>query len=369
MNQIFKIAKHNLKMFFIRPWAVLVLFVPIALSLCAQFLFSNDKTLLIGQVGIYTRDESNLTSILEQELEKAQIGIKYYEDEDKLRLDIEENNIDLGVVMTYDNSYNTLKEGKMPYKLILKDNQEIKEVFEGKLIHLNQIVYQSKSETDFYKLYKDVQRSKPIVEAQNEVRQMMTMTTSFSFFIMMFLLTAGIGLSPMMNERELYVYERMTVAPLKKYQYILGHVLGAFTILFTQMLIQLVSMKWLKINFNLDSLEFIMIGIILCIVGIGISLLIFAISKKSTVYYLVMGIGVTPLCMLSDTFFPIEVFPIGIQKLAYFSPIRWVMKSYKEMMGDKPLENVLSSLGVALLIAIVLILISLIITTNYDQQE
>lgn len=369
MNQIFKIAKHNIRMFFIRPWAILLLFVPIVLSLWAQFLFGNDQMLLIGQVGIYAKDESKMTSILEQELEKAQVGVKYYEDEVQLKLDIEENNVDLGIVMAYHNSYKTLKEGKMPYKLILKDNQEIKEVFEGKMLHLGQLVNHSKSEANFYKLYEKVQNDKPIVETQNEVKQMMTMTTSFSFFIMMFLLTAGIGLSPMMNERELYVYERITVAPLKKYQYILGHVLGAFTILFTQILVQLVSMKCLKISFNLDSLQFVLIGVTLCVVGIGISLLVYAISKKSTIYYLVMGIGVTPLCMLSDTFFPLEFFPVGIQKLAYFSPIRWIMKGYKEMIGGKPLENVIGTLAVALLIATVLILVSLIITSRYSEQE
>lgn len=369
MNQILKIAKHNIRMFFIRPWTIGLLFIPIILSLCAQYLFNSDQTLLSGEVGIYAQDKSQLTSVLEEELKADQVVMRYYEDEAKLREDVEANDIDLGLVMAYDNSYKALKEGQMPYKLIFTQESQVQTVVTEKVMRLARLIESSKDEADFQKLYNQVEDLKPTIHTQGEVREIMAMTTGFSFFIMMFLLTAGIGLSPMMRERELYVYDRITVAPLRKYQYVLGHVLGAFIILFIQILIQLVSMKLLKLNFNLDSLEFIAIGITLCIVGIAISLLIFALSKESTLYYLMMGIGVTPLCMLSDTFFPIELFPVWLEKISYLSPIRWVMMGYKAMINGKPFMQIMTTLVVAMLIAIVLILMSLMLTSNRWEKE
>ncbi|MEG0502840.1 MAG: ABC transporter permease [Cellulosilyticaceae bacterium] len=371
MNQILKIAKHNIRMFFIRPWAILLLFVPIGLSLCAQMLFGNEQNMLLGKIGFYTTDASGITQVVRQELERAQVESVTYEDEAMLKEALIKKDIDLGVVMTYDNSYKTFKNHQMPYKLVVvgEETNQLKSILHSKLIQLTQLIHVSKDEAEFNVLYETVQQQKPTLRAENEMQKVMTMTISFGFFGMMFLLTAGIGFSPMMRERELCVYERMNVAPLRKYQYVLGHVLGAFSILFAQLLIQLIGMKCFKIDFNLDSIEFLLIGIALGIVAISVSLFVLSISKKSTVYHLIMGIGVTPLCMLSGLFLPIELLPMWLQKVAYLSPVRWVMQGYTQMIQNKALIDVVSSLVVAILIASVLILISLSITSSYQEQE
>lgn len=364
MNQILSIAKHNLKMFFVRPWSILLLLSPIFLSVVVQQIFGTSSLMSMGTIGIIEQGESSFTKILEEELWQQRIEVTYYENKQTLREAIEKEDITLGLEAASVNSFMDMKEDKAPYKVI-KMNQnktadQVTELIENKLGQLKLLVEHAENETDFNKAYKQMRSHKPSMIQTDKMQEGLTMNIVFSFFIMMFLLTVGVSLSPLMREREEEVYTRILATPIKRYQYVLGHLVGAFTIVFSQMLMQLIAMRFLKVDFNLNNLQFIIIGIVLCCIGLAISMLILAFSKNSIMYYMIMGIGVTPLCMMSDTFFPVEFFPAWLEKLSYLSPIRWIMMGYRGMIGNAGLEVILRALVVALLMSIVMILISLV---------
>lgn len=364
MKQILKIAKHNLKMFFVRPWCIILLLSPIFLSVASQQLFSSGQVISIGKMGLYTQDTSGLTYKIEQEFIKQGLEIKHYKDQNGLKDAIQKEEIDLGILVTANNAYETLKQGNIPYTAIKMDKNEIAtrvlSLFENKLGQMKVLIEGTENEEVFNKRYEEVQRYKPIIAKIDTIKHKNTMTTTFSFFIMMFLLTVGVSLSPMMREREQDVYPRILSAPLKRYQYVLGHLIGGFMIVFGQLIIQLIVMRTLGIDFNLDNFQFVGIGSVLCLVGLAISMLILSFSKNSTIYYLIMGTSVTPLCMFSDTFFPVEFFPGWLEKLSYISPIRWIMMSYRGMINEIDVGLIWRYLIVATLMAGVLILISLV---------
>ena len=361
MNQILKIAKHNLKMFFVRPLCIILLLSPILLSVASQQLFNS---IGIGKMGLYTEDKSGLTYKIEQELTNQGLEIRYYEDQNSLKESIQKEEMDLGILVTASNAYETLKQGDIPYTAIKMDKNEVAtgvlSLFGNKLGQMKLLIEGTQNEEVFNKRYEEMQNYKPIIAKLDTMKHKNTMTTTFSFFIMMFLLTVGVSLSPMMREREQDVYSRILAAPLKRYQYVLGHLMGGFIIVFGQLIIQLIVMRILDIDFNLDNLQFIAIGGTLCLVGLAISMLILSFSKNSTIYYLIMGTSVTPLCMFSDTFFPVELFPEWLEKLSYISPIRWIMMGYRGMINEIDIEVILRYLVVATLMAGVLILISLV---------
>lgn len=364
MKQILKIAKHNLKMFFVRPWCIILLLSPIFLSVVSQQLFSSGQVISVGKMGLYTQDTSGLTYKMEQEFIKQGLEIKHYEDQNGLKDAIQKEEIDLGILVTANNAYETLKQGNIPYTAIKMDKNDmatrILSLFENKLGQMKVLIEGTENEEVFNKRYEEVQRYKPIIAKVDTIKYKNTMITTFSFFIMMFLLTVGVSLSPMMREREQDVYSRILSAPLKRYQYVIGHLMGGFIIVFGQLIIQLIVMQTLGIDFNLDNIQFAGIGSVLCLVGLAISMLILSFSKNSTIYYLIMGTSVTPLCMFSDTFFPAEFFPGWLEKLSYISPIRWIMMSYRGMINEIDVGLILRYLIVATLMAGVLILISLV---------
>ena len=277
---------------------------------------------------------------------------------------IEKEEITLGLEAVSMNSFKDMKEGRAPYKVVKMHEDEtagqIIELIESKLGQLKLLTEHAENEMALNKAYKQVRSYKPSMIQTNTMQEGITMNIVFSFFIMMFLLTVGVSLSPLIREREKEVCTRILATPINRYQYVLGHLLGAYTIVFSQMLMQLIAMRFLKVDFNLNNLQFIIIGIVLCFIGLGISMLILAFSKNSVMYYMIMGTGVTPLCMMSDTFFPVEFFPQWLEKLSYISPIRWIMMGYRGMVNNAGLEVVLRALVVALLISIVMVLISLV---------
>ena len=75
MHQILKVAVHNLKMFFIRPWSILLLLSPILLSVLAQQLFGGESLQSIGTIGVYVQDESHFTTLLKEVLEEQRIEV------------------------------------------------------------------------------------------------------------------------------------------------------------------------------------------------------------------------------------------------------------------------------------------------------
>lgn len=363
MYQIFRVASHNLKMFFIRPLSIILLLSPILLSVLTQQFFGGEQLQSLGSIGISIQDTSSFTDLFEKLLERQKIEMVSYESEREIREAVQNDDITIGLIGVSSNSYESIQQGSLPYKIIKKDKDKKADQIIGKvenqLGQLKLLIDETSDEEHFQKLYASMEVSKPAMKQLDTVQQMNTMTIIFSFFVMMFLLTVGVGLSPMMSERESEVYKRICTTPIKYYQYMLGHLIGAFVIVFGQMLMQLMMMRLLKVDFNLSNLEFIIIGSGLCIVGLAISLLILAVSKNSTMYYMIMGIGVTPLCMLSDTFFPVEFFPEWLEKLAYLSPIRWIMSAYKAMIYNKGSEQIIEGFIIALLISTVMILISL----------
>lgn len=364
MKQILRIAQHNVRMFFVRPWAMVLLLSPILLSVVASQFFGADQMMSMGKVGIYTKDESRFSQIVEEELMGQGLQIQYYEQSDMLKEAVAKEKIDLGLMGTSDNIYDTIKQGGTPFIATKLDESKVgdeaQSIAENKLGQIALLIQESESEAVFYDKYEVVINHKPTMVQSNIMQDKLTMTIVFSFFVMMFLLTVGVSLSPMMREKEQYVYTRILSSPIKRCEYVLGHLMGGFIIVFGQLLLQLLAMRMLSIDFNLNNLQFIGIGIILCAVGLAISMLILSFSKNSTIYYLIMGTGVTPLCMFSDTFFPVELFPDWLEKLSYLSPIRWIMMSYRGMINGIGTGEIVRSLMSALLIAGVLILISLV---------
>lgn len=347
------IAKHNLKMFFNNKLGILFLLAPVILSTVILGKIAISQELLtIGKVGMIASTENKMVEEVKENLKDKFFRVEEVT-EDQIDEQIKKGKIDAAIKVEEDGVAVFYPDGSGVGK-------QIEGIVTVQMATHKLLQQMSGGDVDILDTLKESYQNKMPTLVTGYFVEEMAAGSAFGMFIFVFLMIVGVSLSPMMRDREGKVFERIQVAPIKKYEYVLGHVLGSLCILSVQIMLQGIAFKLLKVNAGIDTLGFILIGIVLAVVGISISLVILAFTKKVSYYYMVIGLGVTPLAMMSDCLVPIEMMPQWIQDLSYISPVRWVMIAYKEMVGGTNVGTMLYALSIALVISVVLILIHIV---------
>ncbi len=364
MTNTLNIAKHNLKMFFNNKFSIMLLALPVLVTTLLMFMLSGNKFSVGAQVGIVMSEKVPGIEALLNELQ-TNISLAYL-DEDTALTKLEQKKLNAIIAVRTDNLLaNLVADEKSLEVMSITDEPTIAFVtvqLDKALSTVHALAVMSGAdETEFERLYADYKSSTGEIKIERTDFEQITATMVFGMFVMVFLFTCIKSLQPMMHEKESKVYERICTSPIKHYEYILGHILGAFSILFIQIIIQGVIMNTLKLTFGLGFVKFIGICMVLGIVGIAISLIILSCSKNTQAYFVTGSFIISPLCMLSDCVFPKELLPEAVNKIMLLSPVRWVMILYKNVMLEASFGEVIMSLGIAIGISVVLILMGIVI--------
>ena len=364
------VTKHNLKMFFSHPLGVVILLAPVLLSsFTIGKMFIQQDIIRVGILGIYTEDTSGLDQVLMKGVEEAVVTTRIYDEKEALQDAFLQGDVDVSLCIETTELMASLISQQQVLKLQYREGHSesmaVNYVVEGQVQKLQMLAQLSDGTVADLQAMLD----KLATAVDTEVMNVLTMSTVFGIFTLIFLIVVGVSLSPIMREREQKLYDRICLTSIKRYQYLGGHLMGSFCILMVEVLLQTLAFKVMGIDTGLNVAGFILIGAVLTVVGMSISMLILAFTKQTTIYYMVIGIGVTPLCMMSDCLFPIELLPEWVDKISYISPIRWVMKGYKVMLQGNNVKEMLMALGVALVLAAVLILISMVKEQHKIQER
>ncbi|MGL5674944.1 MAG: ABC transporter permease [Cellulosilyticaceae bacterium] len=374
MASIWNMMKHNLKMFFNTPIGFVLLFAPILLStvMLGKMMVVNEVVKL-GTVGVFVQQKDQTTDYLEEQLGSKGLVVKVYE-EDLLHKAVEDGQVDMGISIKTEDFYQSLAKGENVVKFVYDTSNNIGKQIEGittqQLAKLQMLVQKSGGDkVVFQEMLQAFQTKLPALEKEEEDKGF-GVSIAFGFFVFIFLMVGGFSMSPIMREQEGKIYGRISMSTTKTYQYYIGHLLGSLCILILQVLIQGIVFQMLDIHTGIKLGAFMLIGSVLALISIALSMLILSLTKKVAIYHMVIGIGVTPLCMMSDCLVPIEMMPKWLSDVSYLSPIRWIMNSYQGMLQGESLQSILGTLGVAVVIAMVMILISIVIqyTRGYGER-
>ncbi len=217
-------------------------------------------------------------------------------------------------------------------------------------------------EEAFKKLYDEYNRDKIIIE--NSVidynGNVAEVTRLAMGILIMFIMYNCIGnTSRILREKNNKTYYRIRTAPVSSLEYIMGNVLFNIILLTIQLiLVLIVVFKIQKAQLGIEP--WILFAAIMSfgLSAIGIGMLVVAFSDIKSVGGIAVPIIVTPTCMLSGCFFPVEVMPDFMQKISYFFPQRWALNAIKTaQLGSANIEVYISIL-VTLAFAAVFFLIS-----------
>jgi ABC-2 type transport system permease protein len=163
----------------------------------------------------------------------------------------------------------------------------------------------------------------------------------------------------MLKNRENRTYFRILSSPIQARTYVASNIAVSLVIMLVQVV---VSLFFMRVVFRLDPGMPIpaMIGILalFSLVAVGLSLAIVSFSKNSAATNAMQNLIVTPTCLLAGCFFPIDIMPAPLRRIADFLPQNWVLQSFAKLQSGEGLRAIVFDLAILVAFAAVFFLIA-----------
>lgn len=215
----------------------------------------------------------------------------------------------------------------------------------------------------FDRLYENYRKGslKITVEELKDRRTNQNVTVySMGFLIMFVMLGAGFTSQFILTEKRNRTYYRICSAPVSFREYIAGNALTSLGIVSIQIIvIQLVMRYIFHIETFVPAPVLFLILFIFGIVAIGVGMLITAYSASSYMSSTISTLVVTPTCMLSGSFWPVEFMPEAMRKIAFFMPQWWTLDAVKRIQTGGGFGSIVMNLVILLAFATALLLIAI----------
>ncbi|WP_040205513.1 ABC transporter permease [Neobacillus jeddahensis] len=165
----------------------------------------------------------------------------------------------------------------------------------------------------------------------NNLVEINLLFVGFAIMFMMFGLSGAA--STILDERIGGTWGRMMVSPASKLQISLGYLLAYFCMGWIQLAVLMTTMNLLFSTTWGKLLYFIPFAslVILCVVGFG--LMIAGIVKTKQQASAISAVLIVSTCMLGGVYWPIDVVPEVMQKIALAVPQTWAMAGFKEIIS------------------------------------
>ena len=312
MKNIFVILKHNLKSI-MKGWFLLIIVFPIAINLFLNALINkihdNQNNMNNSfEVVIYSQDKSE---IMDKILPREKFSTVFYvNNEEDVKKTLDEEDMSVGVIVKSKNIYEDIKNNKENIIKVIssKDDSSKEYVLSVLNTSLSQISSFGNNLEEYNKAYEEYEKDKyKFVYEDTKLEEVIAYMTMFGLFTMAFLFIAGRGINTLLKEKELKIDKRILVSKVSKVEYNLGHILGCFVLLFLQSITLVTSFYLFNPDFNVNFFYMILLSFVLSFVGIAVALMVLSISNSSSMYYTLLSIVVTPMCLLSGGLFQLTL--------------------------------------------------------------
>ncbi|WP_459501372.1 ABC transporter permease [Bacillus sp. C1] len=218
-------------------------------------------------------------------------------------------------------------------------------------------------QTLFDHMYAGYQKSafKLKAETLEDASKNKDMTNQTIGFLIMFMLFSAANLSELiLKEKENRTYFRLLSTPIDGKKFILSNMAVNMLILIVQIVIAVLCMTSV-FHTNINMPFMVMVGVLMlyALVAIGMSLAIVSFAKNTTSANAMQNIIITPTCLLAGCFFPFEIMPNTVQKIADFLPQRWLLDTIGKLQQGTPFTDLYLNILILFAFAIAFFLIAI----------
>jgi ABC-2 type transport system permease protein len=367
LKDIFWLVKNVFKILLKKKFSFLIIVGLPIVGVILSFLMygSSDRTEL--RVGIVNNDSGELSrdvvSFIKSQEHVKVSGIKNAEVNDR----VAGGKLDCVVIIDRGFSQSAMSGNPDPVRIISIKGEAVTSYIKS---YLNNYIgdiaafgrLAGNNQDKFHQLYEDYQRSTFKVHSVSlqDTSKYQNMTYQTIGYLVMFMLFAAVNLSNMMTkEKEKRTYFRILSAPVTAKAYVLSNILSNLIIMVIQILVTLTVMtKIFHINIGFPFWEMFGVLTLFALIAIGLSLAIVALADSSAAAGAFENLVVVPTCLISGCFFPADIMPEVLQKIADFTPQRWLLDTITKLQQGEAFSHLYVNYLILIAFAAVFFLIA-----------
>lgn len=186
----------------------------------------------------------------------------------------------------------------------------------------------------------------------------MTIMT-IGFLLMIMLISAGNFAEIIMKEKENRTYFRLISTPINVRKYVLANIAVSMMVMVVQVLLTLLmAMKVFHIEMNVSFWQMAVLLTLFALVSAGLSLMVVSFASSSRAAGALHILITIPSCLLAGCFWPFDLMPKVVQRIAQFMPQHWVLETINQLQLGYSFGSLYLNLMILLAFAAVFFLFS-----------
>lgn len=321
------------------------------------------------KITILNQDKGSYGAMIGKQLEqepKYDIATVASGSDEQLKQSIEDGDINAAIIIPADYS-DQLIAGKSPSIVFYRMNEQLwnaslalsLEAETERMSHAAALLAQTNqlSKESLDKLLVTVHENRIATQnADMQIGETIANPEVIGLMLLFVLLLVMRSISLIMEDREHRTMARMFTAPVRGYQIALGNFLGIVAVGTLQLIVMVVMCCYV---FGYDPgfspfMLFLLLEFFL-IAAVGLASAIAGLVRNSMQLSNIGNLVITPSCMLGGCFWPISIMPDFMQKLANFTPQKWLLEAADRLSGGGNMYTIAVPVFIILLFAVVLL--------------
>lgn len=377
MKNILTLIKNNLRVDIVKkPFEFLIeLIAPVIIAYIMLMVISGNSGYI--NIGVIDNDNSKTSNIIIDSLKnKEGYNVKVINNEDIDNLFSEKAvNVVLEIKDEFEKEMIEGKTSKIKVTSIEDDGigNLIKEFINTEMNNINQISLASdKNEEVYYKSIDNYSKNISVnIKKENlgDLKSDYFTSQIYIGFLIMFMLIRGMKTAyRIFDEKDENIYMRIFMAPVKTIEYYLASIISGYIAILIQVILGIISINILNIEIGLNNIEMFIILSLVGLVSISLALCCGAFSKNRTEASNIFNFGNILLLMIGGAFVPLEIMPPLIEKISYFTPIRWAMKTISDIQQGYSFSETYKYLFILFLFSVAFFVIAAYKTAKSEKK-
>lgn len=377
MRNILVLIKNNLKIDVLEnPFGFLVsLFAPILILFIVLKIISGNSGYL--NIGIVDNDSSQTTKVIIESL-KNQDGYNVNDiNQDNIDNLFSEKAIDVAIVFNKGFENNIIINGKDEINVTSVENDGVGDLIKGllnrEMLNIRDISLASNKDKEvYYKGLINYSNSTSVnitKESLNDLYKEYSSSQMFIGFLIMFMLIRGMRTAyRIFDEKRENIYMRIFMAPVKSSEYYLAGIISGYISVLIQVVLGIVSINILNVETGLSNIQLFIILALVGLVSISLALCCSAFASNRTEASNIFNFVNMFFLMLGGAFVPLEIIPPIMEKISYFTPVRWAMESISDIQQGAQFSEVYKYLFIIILFAVTFFVIGVYKTAKEEKK-
>lgn len=205
-----------------------------------------------------------------------------------------------------------------------------------------------------------------------DTSKLKAMTYQSIGFLITFMMISAFNQSELiLEDKRDRTFLRLLSSPVSSKTYVLSNVTINVLVLFAQIVITLLCMRVVfRIDTGVPFVQMVATLLLFALSAIGLSLLMIAFVNSSAAANALNTLIVSPTCILSGCYFPLEIMPEPVLKIAHFFPQRWLLNAVNDLQQGGAFGSIALSLAILLVFAVAFALIAIYrFSHNNDTRQ